>query len=49
MAQVFKVDFSKKARELRAMKKQLRAEKKEPLTNNQKIDYMLNKQANEGK
>ncbi len=41
MAQVIHVDFSKKGRELREMTKKLRQEKSEPLSKNQKIDWML--------
>jgi hypothetical protein len=49
MRKVIHVDFSKKGKELREMTKKLREEKREPLSKNQKIDYMLNKQANAGK
>jgi len=49
MGRLIKVDFSKKGRELREMTKKLRYEKREPLSKNQKIDYMLNLQANAGK
>ena len=49
MGKVIYVDFSKEGRELREMTNKLRAEKREPLSKNQKIDYMLNLQANAGK
>ena len=49
MGQIIKVDFSKEGKELRVMTKKLREEKREPLSENQRIDFMLNLQANAGK
>lgn len=45
MARIIKVDFSKEGKELREMTKKLRAEKRESLSENQRIDFLLSKQA----
>jgi hypothetical protein len=41
MAQIFKVDFSAKGRYLRQLTKELHADKKEKLTVNQHVFYLL--------